>query len=300
MNVYKLLHTAQKNINYPKLRIVPFVENPKFVLMFTIAGERAAFPGSINITTDHELFDRRTFFGRILQSGEIAIQPSLTMNKVSVELISDINDNLEEYIRKTSYLTEKCALCNEKIQDSYSKLVGWGPECAKKWGLKWSELNPIEFNKKVQLMKNDITSVISNKYKYDPYVIYGKIKGSRGKSLDNLYDGLESKYIIDFINQCRIIEIWLSKLIKVVNSDDFSNFIYAQLRKYHNTDKFIILTETQKINELLEKWNLFKRAPNSLKKIYNPLFLGPLWNQYVIKTVNSGKIILDKKLMFTA
>jgi hypothetical protein len=307
MDVYKLLHTAQKNINYPKLRVIPFASKPNFVLMFTIAGERAAVPGSINITTDQEVFDRRVFFGRILDTGETMIQesiqtmkitPSSTVQEITKDLISKIDSDLLKYLRKTSYLSNKCPMCWKEIHDDYSKLVGWGPDCAQKWGIEWKEFDSEEFNKKIEQMKKDIIEVLSNTGKYDPHVIFAKVKNSKGKSLDEL----QTKYkeVVQFINQCEAIESWLQKLIKVINSEDFTNFIYDALHKYCNTKKFVILEEKQKIMDLLNSWNVFKRSPNSLKKIYNPLFLGPLWNQHVIKTVSSGKIILDKNILFKA
>lgn len=298
MNLFTLLHRAQSQVNYPKLRVIPFDHIPGLVLMFTIAGERASVPGSINITTDHEVFDRRVFFGRILNTGEISLTESITHPQVTLECIQNIDSNLEKYIRKTSYTSgSKCPMCWNTLQDNYSKLVGWGPDCAEKWGLQWTNQNSEEFTHMVNMLKPEIKEVLSNTGKYDPYIIFGKIKKSTGKSLDNLTS--KNKNIVEFINQSRKIENWLSRLINVINSKDFEDFIKTTLLDYHNTSDFIILEHTERINDVLKKWDLFKKPPNSLKKIYNPLFLGPLWNQYVVNTVNTGKIILNKKLMFT-
>ena len=266
--------------------------------MFTIAGERASVPGSLNITTDHEVFDRRVFFGRILKTGEISLSESIMYPEITTECIKNIDNNLEKYIRKTSYISgSKCPMCWHSLQDNYSKLVGWGPDCAEKWGLQWTNVNLEEFTHMVNNLKPQIKQVLSNHGKYDPYIIFGKIKHSKGKTLEYL----TSKHndLVDFINQCRKIEMWLTKLINVIQDKNFEDFIHKTLQEHHNTKEFIILSHTDKVNNTLQEWNLFKRPPSRLKKIYNPIFLGPLWNQYVLNTVNSGKITLNKNLMFT-
>lgn len=104
------------------------------VIRLQRAGDRARYPGSINVTSTG--YDKK-WYGRILQNGEFQMSPACT-------------DDVREFIVAFSKSPEKisawfgrnsgnCCYCNKWLTDERSLEVGYGPACAENYGQPWGK-----------------------------------------------------------------------------------------------------------------------------------------------------------------
>lgn len=101
------------------------------------AGDRAGQPGTINVADTAKSFDNRTWYGRIGLDGKF--QPSrkieqTTTDAVVAALVAFAADP-EEAVAKYGIETGECCLCGHDLDNDISKKLGYGPICAKRWGL---------------------------------------------------------------------------------------------------------------------------------------------------------------------
>jgi len=115
-------------------------------LHFTIGGGRVVIgrtgekakcgPGCLNLT-DGGPFGNNTWFGRVDREGNFS--PSASCTKAVAQLLTDLGDDPEGFLAEFGKLTGNCCFCNRELTDDRSKDAGWGPVCAKKFGLPWGE-----------------------------------------------------------------------------------------------------------------------------------------------------------------
>jgi hypothetical protein len=103
-----------------------------------LAGDRARVPGSINVCTAGG-YDDRDWLGRITREGvyqssrkldgqaETAV--ALALNALATDPVQAAKDY--------GKLTGVCCFCGLKLTDPQSTDRGYGPICAKHWGLPW-------------------------------------------------------------------------------------------------------------------------------------------------------------------
>jgi hypothetical protein len=106
-------------------------------LRLSVAGQRARFPGSINVTstTMQDSEGRRTWYGRINRAG--GFEPGR-------DAPADIGAGLRRFAADPANvaaehgrLTGHCCFCNRGLEDERSTSVGYGPICADHYGLPW-------------------------------------------------------------------------------------------------------------------------------------------------------------------
>ena len=107
----------------------------------SVAGARAAQPGSLTVTAVDKVFnafrgrEERPWFGRVSTEGVF-------------ESGRNAPDGLGEKLRRFAcdpageaaahgHLTGRCCFCNRTLTDSRSTDVGYGPDCADHYGLPW-------------------------------------------------------------------------------------------------------------------------------------------------------------------
>jgi hypothetical protein len=139
-----LFDKARQHLKYPAIVLnVPKANN--MFIRISVAGERARFPGSLNVTSgDKPGEDGRTWFGRVHKNGnyeargnaeeEIAerlTQFAINPMKVAKEYAEATKERID------GVLTGRCCFCNKHLQDERSTDVGYGKTCAKNYGLPW-------------------------------------------------------------------------------------------------------------------------------------------------------------------
>ncbi len=130
-NIAKLFEHAKEHLKHPKIAfILPGLGTVKL----SVAGPRAKVPGSINVTDDGKYPDN-VWYGRILENGHFEAGHKST---------PEIENALQEfaadpagYAGKYGQLTGACAFCGLPLKDERSTEVGYGPVCAKHYGLPW-------------------------------------------------------------------------------------------------------------------------------------------------------------------
>lgn len=103
-------------------------------VVFTKAGPMSKYAGQILIT-DGGPFGTNKFFGRIDANGDFFA--TRTADKDVQTLVTEFADNPADVAGRYGRLTGGCSFCNHKLDDNRSLQVGYGPVCAKRFGLVW-------------------------------------------------------------------------------------------------------------------------------------------------------------------
>lgn len=103
-------------------------------VVFAKAGPSSKYAGQILIT-DGGPFGANKFFGRIDTSGDFYATRSAGPDVQA--LVTEFADSPAETAGKYGRLTGGCSFCNHKLDDGRSLEVGYGPICAKRFGLAW-------------------------------------------------------------------------------------------------------------------------------------------------------------------
>jgi hypothetical protein len=138
--IVELLTTAKQHLKRPAI----LVRANDRDLRLNIATSMAQVPGSINVcsTEKNPATDRNDWFGRITVSGEFQPSRKFDMNTqtaVANALIALANDPVQA-AADYGHLTGSCCFCNKTLTDDRSVSVGYGPICAKHFGLPWGEI----------------------------------------------------------------------------------------------------------------------------------------------------------------
>lgn len=102
-------------------------------LRLSLASERARVPGSVNVVGDPS----GTWFGRILADGAFEHSPRDTTPPEVTDLLTRFACDPAGVAAEHGKLTGKCCFCNLPLTNDRSTAVGYGPTCAKNYGLPW-------------------------------------------------------------------------------------------------------------------------------------------------------------------
>ena len=105
-------------------------------VVFKKAGPASKYAGQIMIS-DGGAFGAALFFGRIQEDGGFVATSKATPSVVS--LIKEFAADPEDTAGKYGRLTGGCCFCSKPLDDQRSLAVGYGPVCAKHFGLKWGK-----------------------------------------------------------------------------------------------------------------------------------------------------------------
>lgn len=103
-------------------------------VVFTRAGAASKYAGQIMIT-DGGPFGSNKFFGRIDANGDFYATRSADADVQS--LVTEFSNDPAAIAGKYGRLTGGCSFCNHKLDDDRSLQVGYGPVCARRFGLVW-------------------------------------------------------------------------------------------------------------------------------------------------------------------
>lgn len=129
--VYALFAKAKEHIKFPKIRLL-IQDLP---LCLSLAGPNAKQPGTVNVT-DGEKFGSNRFFGRVNKDGSFTpgfaqANEAETVANILTMLAADPIATAREHGKLTGY----CCFCNKSLSDAQSVSAGFGPTCAKTYGL---------------------------------------------------------------------------------------------------------------------------------------------------------------------
>lgn len=101
------------------------------------AGERSRFPGTLNVATPGG-YGNNTWFGRILTDGRFEMSPRHRADTALVTILTRFAAEPAVVAAEYGRLTGRCCACNRPLSTPTSVALGYGPDCAKKWG--WSRV----------------------------------------------------------------------------------------------------------------------------------------------------------------
>jgi Family of unknown function (DUF6011) len=103
------------------------------------AGPASRYHGDLMVTSEGATFEDRVWYGRIDSAGRF--QPSYNGKVQSYDAVIaallEFAENPVETAVAYGRATGICCFCNKDLTDERSTSVGYGPVCAKKWGLPW-------------------------------------------------------------------------------------------------------------------------------------------------------------------
>ncbi len=132
--IVDLLTDASANLKYPKVRLR--TEDGQAVV-FGLAGGRARFPGSVNVT-DGGRYGDNVWFGRIHLDGVWQLPGKEVADEVRF-LVQAFADDPSGVASNHGHLSGNCAFCLKTLTDERSLDAGYGPVCAGNFGLPWGE-----------------------------------------------------------------------------------------------------------------------------------------------------------------
>lgn len=128
LKVVEMLQSAAETLQKPKIRL----QVGDLQIHLSIAGPGAKVPGSINVAEPFTITNHR-FFGRILKDG--TFEASRDMIPQILDLLKELSQDPKKVVEAYGHLTGVCCFCGHKLTDDYSQLLGYGPVCAKNFGL---------------------------------------------------------------------------------------------------------------------------------------------------------------------
>jgi hypothetical protein len=131
--VFELFASAKSHgIKYPKIRL----EAEGVSVVLSLAGDRSKYCGQVQVT-DGGRFGSNQYFGRIDTDGKLTDGRDMTagVRKLLVELAA----NPEQIAAVHGHRTGDCCFCGLPLTDGRSVAMGYGPKCAKNFGLKWGK-----------------------------------------------------------------------------------------------------------------------------------------------------------------
>lgn len=102
-------------------------------ITLSVAGAKAKVPGSINVVHG----SRKEWAGRITREG--VFQPKGQTPQFMVDFLKEMATDPIATAAKYGKLAGVCCFCHHPLTDERSTSVGYGPVCAKNWGLPWGE-----------------------------------------------------------------------------------------------------------------------------------------------------------------
>jgi hypothetical protein len=129
--------TAGEKIKFPHL----LLRHDGETLKLWIAGSRSMHPGSFSVTTTALA---REWLGHITQDGTWA--PAHTRSTAEYDTIADLLSELiaapHAFLAANGKSAGACCYCGIELTDARSVEAGYGPTCARKWGLPWGTPKP--------------------------------------------------------------------------------------------------------------------------------------------------------------
>jgi hypothetical protein len=130
--VIGLFAHARSKLQYPKITL-QVGHQP---IQLSLAGPRSKYEGQVQVT-DGRPFGQNVWFGRVDQAGTWTQGRSATEveNDAVREFLHAFSKDPSGTAKKHGRLTGRCCFCNTALKDEHSTAAGFGPVCAKNYGL---------------------------------------------------------------------------------------------------------------------------------------------------------------------
>lgn len=133
--MYNLFMVAKASgLKFPKLRLQIDAETP---VVLAMSGPNSKVPNSINVNNGEKFGNpKNRWYGRISKSGAWT-QPYNAYPELPAvaDLLKQMGDDPAATAEKYGKMTGYCCFCGLKLTDEKSTAAGYGPVCAKNWGL---------------------------------------------------------------------------------------------------------------------------------------------------------------------
>jgi hypothetical protein len=132
--VVELFNKAKVNLKYPKVKLS--CEGKTITL--SLCGVKSKTPGYINVAGEGS-YPNQEWFGRISPNGDWFSGKSWSSDTFRASLkalLKEFGDDPHGIAAQYGKLTGACCFCNLPLSDKRSVVVGYGPVCAKNYGMK--------------------------------------------------------------------------------------------------------------------------------------------------------------------
>lgn len=116
--------------------VIKIADESGDMLVINMAAPGTSQPGTLNVKSPGA-YGENKWYGRILRDGHFEKSPRETMSASLLALLQAFAANPAETAAAYGKRTERCCFCNTKITREASKAVGYGPDCADRYGLPW-------------------------------------------------------------------------------------------------------------------------------------------------------------------
>jgi hypothetical protein len=131
--IVALLNRPGERLKYPKIRFLVslFGFDVQAQFKISIAGEKARYPGSINVVSNDVFYGRIHQDGRYEPARNVKAEDQTSIIAELKRLASDPEGVAREYGKRTGH----CCFCGLPLDDERSVSAGFGETCSKNWGL---------------------------------------------------------------------------------------------------------------------------------------------------------------------
>jgi len=129
--VFEALEQAGQKLKWPKI----IVEWKGTEIKLSIAGPKSKVPGVINVAAPKY---GHGFYGRIAKGGLFTPMPGALPEHLGF-ILGGLGAGGKEALAEFGKTTGHCVFCNTGLEDEKSLKVGYGPVCAKNWGMPWGK-----------------------------------------------------------------------------------------------------------------------------------------------------------------
>jgi len=143
-----LFAKAQPHLKYPKIKL----EVDGFPVMLKMAGPNSKYAGSV-IVTDGSPYPSNKYYGAVSPEGGWQQGKQYPEMDAVETLLKAMARNPESTAQKYGHMTGNCCFCNLPIgegEDQSSVYWGYGPTCAKNYGLAWKSIPKDELAEKLK------------------------------------------------------------------------------------------------------------------------------------------------------
>lgn len=120
--------------------------NAELTIRLVIAGPSSSEPGSVVITSTDRGYENRSFYGRVSRNGEFrpGRHATAAIEAAILAALAEMAADPAGVAAKYGHLTGECCFCGLTLTDGPSIAAGYGPVCARNYGLPWGGSEPAQ------------------------------------------------------------------------------------------------------------------------------------------------------------
>lgn len=115
------------------------VPNVGMVRVFVGKPNNRRYAGKVVVADYDKLWPQAKTYGIINTAGMFEPRRGITTPPTLIPTLTDFALNPIKHAAAYGKLTGRCCFCNSPLEDARSTAQGWGPICAKRWGLPWGD-----------------------------------------------------------------------------------------------------------------------------------------------------------------